>query len=132
MRKIITLTVIFLAASSLLACFCTIENNDVRVGSDDTNFDNLFDAWRAKIDKMPQFSKSTSYTKIHEFIQIVSLGHQASSRIVEKIEGMEFPNFFLVDALVAIEEWDPSEFENIDNYQGRAKLALEKYKSPRN
>ena len=101
-----------------------VEEKKDDIGSE---FQTRYEKWKERIGAMPPYSKTTAYTQIPEYRQIILLGRDALPYILDKIERDHEMDFVLCDAVIEICGWSPEEFATTD-VGARRDAVVEKYR----
>lgn len=78
--------------------------------------------WTTAAESMPFYSKSTAYTDLSEYRDIVALGPDVLPLLLQKLKANRGMDFLLVDAIIEIQGWDPEDFPQTDI--GKKRLAV--------
>jgi hypothetical protein len=89
------------------------------------NEDDLYVSWRKAVDALPPYSKTTAYTQLPAFKELVKQGEAIVPMLEEKVRKNEGLDFILAIAIVQIRKWDSEKFPFTDMTEYR-KLVLEK------
>jgi hypothetical protein len=90
-------------------------------------FENKYAKWVQRIAEMPSYSKSTAYTKLPEYREIVQLDSKALPCIVKKSMSEQGLDFLLCDAIIEISGWSKDEFPATD-LGARCEAVVEKFR----
>jgi hypothetical protein len=82
----------------------------------------VYQKWRATTEAMPPYSKTTAYTTLQEFSDIVACGKGIVPLLREKIEEGNGMDFVLSIAVVKIMGWPDEQFPTTDMTQHRANV----------
>jgi hypothetical protein len=94
------------------------------------NYNTLYQNWRHTINAMPHYSKTTAYTQVEEFRELVQQGEGIVSFLEEKLQKNDGLDFVLAIAIVQIKKWDSNKFPATDMTELR-KLVLAQLESER-
>ena len=101
--------------------------NEYQVEDRCDEFENKYAKWAQRIAEMPPYSKSTAYTKLPEYREIVQLGSKALPCIVKKSMSEQGLDFLLCDAIIEISGWAKDEFP-ITDLGSRCEAVIEKFR----
>jgi len=81
-----------------------------------------YEKWKTVVDSMPPYSKSTAYTNLPEFEDIVKLGSDALPILLQKLVNNRGLDYILADAVIRIKGWKPHEFSQTDLEERRTSV----------
>ena len=88
-------------------------------------FNNRYKKWKDAVNDMPHYSKSTAYTQLPEYRDIIALGMACIPLLKDKLKKNKSFDFFLTDAVIEILDLDPEGFNQTDLEKKRVEV-LEK------
>lgn len=88
-------------------------------------FNSHYKKWKVAVNDMPHYSKSTAYTQLPEYRDIIALGMPCIPLLKDKLKKNKPLDFFLTDAVIEILDLDPEGFNQTDLEKKRVEV-LEK------
>lgn len=95
---------------------------DYRDSMNQQQYVALYNKWQGAVKAMPSYSKTTSYTNLQEFSDIIACGRGIVPLLHQKIKQDEGMDFVLCLAVIKIMRWPDEQFPSTDMTELRSRV----------